>query len=409
MRAPRFLLLFAGILALVPAAARADAWVTGHGESAIEGDDTATARQRALQAAERDAVEKKLGAFIVADSQTKSFQLMKDEVLSTAQGYVTDVQVTGEKQADGVYRVDIKAHVSQGKLDESAKARHLTLEAMKYPRIGILLAEQHIGQLAPGRWWSGGGGSAAGQMVTVDQRLAENTLIGEWAADGFSFVDMDALAGKIRAANVVSNDPSANQVREISNLLDADLLIVGTSVASHLGNVSQAFGADTAGTGGLLSCRASITARVFYSDNGEILATSDESATTLALSDLVCERQATKLAVQKLSKDLEAKVLVAFNRRVMGQGRVRLKVEHIGFRALQLLKSALGSHFAVVRSVEEKSFGHGVADLDLKVDGGDAEGLAEDIAARGLGKVKVQVVGVTGNTITLDAAAPKGR
>ena len=411
MRTLRVALVLALGLSLAAAVARADdGWVTGHGEYAIAGGDTAMARERAVKAAERDAVEKKLGAFVVSDSQTKDFQLLKDQVLSTAAGYVTEMQVTSEKQDDGVYVVDIKAHVAQGKIDEDAKARHLALQAMKYPRIAILLAEQHIGQLQPARWWGPqGGGSTPGQVLTVDQRIAENTLIGDWTAQGFSFVDLDALSGKIRAANVVSTNPSADEVRQLSNLMDADVIIFGTSVASKLGNVSQDWGVATGGSAGLISCKASITARVFYADSGEILATSDQTATTMKLSDLDCEREATKLAVEKLSKDLEAKVLAAFNQREMGQGRVRLTVRHIDFAGLRLLEGALRANFRAVEAVDQKSFGHGRADLDLKVDGGDAEGLADEIATKGLGRLKVQVVGVTGNTITLDAQKAKGR
>lgn len=382
-------------------------WVECRGDVQITGGDLARARAEGLRLAQRDCVEKKFGAFVVSDTQTKDFQLLKDQVMTSAQGYVTDVQnldADGGKEENGVMVVRIKAKVSQGKIDEDAKARHLTLSAMKYPRLAVLISEQHLGQAAPSQWWGPqGGGNQAGQVITVDQRIAENTLIGEWTTAGFTFVDMDALAGKLKGANVVSTNPSANDVRTISNLLDADVILFGTSVASKQGDISAIMDDRSGQTKGMVSCKASLSMRVFNTDSGEILATGDAAKTEVRLGDLDCERIATKKATQALAKDLQAKVLTAWNKRAMGQSRVRLTVKGIDFAGLREMKGALSTNYRSVQGVDQKSFRDGVADLDLKVDGGDAEGLAEDISTKGFGKFKVKVVGVTGNTISLEA------
>ena len=395
----------AGLVAILPTASRAaDEAVEGKGEAAIVNDDKPAAKERAKKAALRDAVEKTLGTFVSASSETKDFQLMKDKVLTGATGYVSSFEVIDEKEDGGAMVVRVKAKVNQGKINDDAAAMHITLSQMKFPRMAILISEQLIGQAAPSAWWGpNGGGQQPGGMMTSDQRLVENALIGEWTAAGFSFVDMDALAGKIKAAKVVSTNPSADDVRTIGNLSDADVIIVGTAIATKQGNLSDLLN-DDKGKVNMSSCKGMITARVFNSDSGEILATGEASKTQLHIDAMVCGRLALQGATKTFAADLKTKVLEAWNKRVNGQSRIRLKVKVDGYALLKEFKNAL-PHVRGVQSVDQKAFKDNMADFDLKVDGGDAEALAGDLEGGRLGpKMKVKIVGVTSNTIDIELA-----
>jgi len=398
------LLLTLGLVSLLSAegwAAEADQSVEGRGEAAIVNGDKPAATDRATKAALRDAVERTLGTFVVADSQTKDFQLVKDKILSTSGGYVSKYEVVETKEENGAVVVRVKAVVGQGRINEDLAAKGITLSQMKYPRVAVLLAEQQINQGAPNAWWGKeGGGQNPGHVMTVDQRVAENTLIGEWSPAGFTFVDMEALAGKLRAANLVGV-PGDAQVREIANLSDADVIIVGTAVASKQGDLSKLLD-DKSGAVAMSSCKGSVTARVFNSDSGEILATSEAAKTTLHIDALVCGRNALRDATRAMGADLQKKLLEAWSKRIGGQARVRMTVKGIdALSVLKDIKNAL-ANLRGVQSVDQKAFKDGVADIDLRVDGGDTEALAGDIEAKPLGKVKMKVTGMTANTITCE-------
>lgn len=389
---------------LVSGVARADDVVetTGTGEVAVDHGDKADAKKRAQQAALRDAVEKAMGTVIVSDSETQDFELVKDRVLSTSAGYVKSFEVVEEKDAGATFIVKVKAKVGKADLDKDLQAQMLLIRQMGYPRLALLVSEQHIGQAAPSAWWGAqGGGAAPGAVVTIDQRLAENVLIEEWRPRGFTFVDLEALSGKLKAANVVSTNPSANQVRELANITEADIIIMGTAVATENGDLGKLMG-DKSGRVSMKSCTAALSLRAFNADSGEIIAAASAQKTANHVSVPTCERNALNQATKAMSAELQGKLLEVWRARQGGASRVRMTVKNIdGYGALNAFKKALAT-VRGVKGVDQKSFRNGTADLDLQVESGDTESLAGDLEGGRLGKVKARVVGVSANTIDVE-------
>ena len=384
--------------------ARADDVVetTGVGEVTVDNGDKADAKKRAEKAALRDAVEKAMGTVIVSDSETKDFELVKDRVLSTSAGYVKSFEVTEAKDAGATYVVKVKAKVGKADLDKDLQAQMLLIRQMGFPRLALLVAEQHVGQAAPSAWWgTQGGGASPGAVITIDQRLAENVLIEEWRPRGFSFVDLEALGGKLKAANVVSTNPSANQVRELANITEADVIIMGTAVATENGDLARLMG-DTSGRVSMKSCTAALSLRAFNADSGEIIAAGSAQKTFNHVSVPTCERTALSMATKTMSEELQKKILEVWRSRQGGSSRVRMTVKNLdGYGTLSAFKKALAT-VRGVQGVDQKSFRNGTADLDLQVDGGDTEALAGDLEGGRLGKVKARVVGVSANTIDVE-------
>jgi hypothetical protein len=153
----------------------------------------------------------------------------------------------------------------------------------------------------------------------------------------------------------------------------------------------------------MISCRSAISVRAFLPDSGEVIATSDAGKGSVALGELACEKMAVKATAKVLAADLEKKLLSEWNQRAMGSSRIRLRVKGIDFSGVKDLKAQLGGSFKAISLVTQRSFADGVAEFDLKVDGGDAEALADTFASKGFGKQKLKVTGATSNTITLEA------
>lgn len=393
------------VCGLADAAPQQEREVTATGEAAVLNGDVPSARRLARNNALRSAVEQTLGTTIVSDTETREFETVKDRVLAVSDGFVKSYEVVSESEEGGTVVSTLRAVVLPSSISAAAKAAQLAYRQANYPRMAVLVAEQHINQSAPVAWWGPQGAAPqAGGVLTVDQRLVENALIGAWTDVGFSFVDMDALAGKIRGASVVSTNPSANQIRELANLSDADVILVGTAVATRQGDVGQFLG-DKSGEMKMVSCVGMVNVRAFNSDSGEILATSDARKVKVNVNELSCGSEALQEAARVVAQDLRAKIVTSWSRRTMGASRVRMQVKGVdSFRTLSELKNALATALRGVRGVDQKSFGNGKADLDLRLDGGDTEALAGELDGRAVGKLKVRVVGYTPNTIDIELA-----
>jgi len=378
--------------------------VEATGEAAITGGDRGHARERAIEDAQRKAVEQAVGTLVVASSESKDFQLVNDRILTHARGYVKGYDVLEEKESGSgdtkAISVKIRAKVGTEALSSDLAAIGLMLNWMGFPRMAVLISEQHVGQTSPAAWWGpGGGGQQAGGVISVSQRLVENSLIDDWKKVGFDFVDMEALSGKLKIAAPVTVNPTGEQAKEIANLADADVIILGTAIATKQGDLGQLFN-DKSGDIQMLSCQGTVSARVFNSDSGEILATGQATKVAAHIDTVTCDKNAMLAAAKTFGADLQAKILAEWAKKQGGGARVRLHVKGIdSYGTLTAFKALLSGRG--IQAVDQKSFKDGVADLDLRIKG-KAEDIAGDMDGKAMGKVKVHVVGVTRNTIQFE-------
>ncbi len=92
--------------------------VAASGRAEIFNDNETSARKQALQNALRDAVEKGVGLLLDAKTQTENWQVIRDEVYSTAQGYITGYKTTRDERVGKVWFIEIQAKVAQGKIKD---------------------------------------------------------------------------------------------------------------------------------------------------------------------------------------------------------------------------------------------------------------------------------------------------
>ena len=104
--------------------------VLAEGRAAIGSSNTGgvlAAKQAAVALAMRNALEKTVGVYVAGTTLTHNYQLVKDEVLTHADGFVTLKEIVRTEQpGDGTVRVVIRAVVSVRPLAERLKALRLT-------------------------------------------------------------------------------------------------------------------------------------------------------------------------------------------------------------------------------------------------------------------------------------------
>jgi hypothetical protein len=111
-----YLILF---LCLCPNSLLAGQTVTAVGLSYFEPGREVIAREKALDEARRAAVEKAVGVAIEAKTVVEYFQVVKDQILSRATGYLNNIKILEEGKTEfGVYEVKIQADVEVSALVE---------------------------------------------------------------------------------------------------------------------------------------------------------------------------------------------------------------------------------------------------------------------------------------------------
>ncbi|MBC8141910.1 MAG: hypothetical protein H7Y38_10770 [Armatimonadetes bacterium] len=92
----------------------------------VETGGALAAKQTAVADALRNAVAKVAGVYVRSGSLTRNFQLVKDEILTRADGYATLSEIVRTERVGNVVRVVVRATVSTRPLAERLKALRLT-------------------------------------------------------------------------------------------------------------------------------------------------------------------------------------------------------------------------------------------------------------------------------------------
>lgn len=135
----RVLFLLAGLFAVCGEVKAAQS-VTAVGRAEIVGANKDGARNNALANAFREAVEKGIGVWVQSQTEVKDAALVRDQILTRADGYVTDHEVVKEKVEDGVMVVTIKASVAVDKIGADIRALVARVSTtMGHPSIAFVL------------------------------------------------------------------------------------------------------------------------------------------------------------------------------------------------------------------------------------------------------------------------------
>ena len=102
------------------------------------------ARNQALINAQRQAVEQGVGALIDSETISKNFQIIKDQILSSSRGFVTQYEIIeeGKTSDNAAYEVKIRAIVSDKNIRDSLTALRILHKKMGNKRLMIIYNQQ---------------------------------------------------------------------------------------------------------------------------------------------------------------------------------------------------------------------------------------------------------------------------
>lgn len=359
---------------------------TVDGVGVIVANNTAQARDQAIQDALRLAVEQAAGTMVSSETLVQNYEVLRDQVYSQSQGYIRHYEVTNETTEGNLYRVTVQAAVAMGNLKNDLAALGLLMARKKMPRVMIMVAEQNIGMHYYSYWW----GLRAG---TADLTVTENVLMQKLTGKGFHIVDHGVASKKISIKDPYKIEFLSNDaVRSIGNLYDAEVVIYGKALAKLAGSVMGS---------SMKSAQADVSLRVVNTDSGQVIASATHHAAAVHPNEVTAGAEALKLATEAISDQLLDQIVKRWSQDLSSGSLIRLEISGIpSYTHLVKFKETLQQRIRGVKGVYQRDFDAGQATLDVTVPSSSQQ-LADELALIDFGGFRVDITGLTQNTIDL--------
>ena len=364
-----------------PALASAAATVEAEGQAMVKNGDEPAARDRALEDAQRKAVESAVGTMISAETVMENYQIISDRILAKSSGYIKNYNIVSSGAENGIYKVVIKALVATGNLSSDVDAISALLKRKGMPRVFVVVPEAILGSTA----------MTTGQSGTMNMQSAESGLIAALRNAGFLIVDPDVLSGKLEISQIYrKGDVDNGMAKKIGSLSGAEVVIYGRA-AVQVSNLSV-----------LKSkvARASANIRAVNVQTGQIIAMSTlnhPKKAPAAYHDAVGTILLKKVG-EAAAADLIKQIVKQWQKDTSGATRIVLTVKGVKFRSAKQLKAAMGE-MRGVSSIQRRALKRGVAVFDVNVKAG-VENFANSLDGLKVGRKKIEITGVDGETIS---------
>ena len=110
------------------------------GSATIYSGNAGSAKNQALKNALRQAVEQGVGVFIDSNTLSQNYEVVKDEILSTSEGFVSNYDIIREGTTSGgiVYEVTLKVEVEEGRIKDKLSALRILHQKMGNKRLMLI-------------------------------------------------------------------------------------------------------------------------------------------------------------------------------------------------------------------------------------------------------------------------------
>lgn len=357
---------------------------TAEGVGVIVDNNTAQAKDQAVQDALRLAVEQAAGIMVASETLVQNYEVLRDQIYSKSQGYIRNFNIVDEKVEGNLYKVTVRASVSEGNLKDDLMALGLLIARKNKPRVMIMVAEQNVGMHYYSFWW----GVKAGH---ADIGITENTLMEKLAQKGFNVVDHAVKAGNVELAKPYRIESLSDKaVQTIGNLFDAEVVIYGRALAKLAGSVM--------GTS-MKSAQADVSLRAVNTDNGQVIAASSYHAAAVHPSEVTAGANALKIATESIADQLVAQISDRWNSDLSSGGLIQMVVSGAdSYRHLMAFKEAVQKKVSGVTGVHQRDYAAGVATIDLTATS-STQRLADEIAKLDFDEFSVAILAISQNGI----------
>jgi len=319
------------------------------------------ARDKAIENAQRNAVEEKVGVMITSVSEIENYQVKLDQILSESKGFINSYKVISEKRQGKNYKVTIEADIGVGKLRDRMSAVDLIMLRKSKPRLMFIFSDR-------------------------DQKnaIAEAAMARYFLAQGFKVIDADS-AKIIKGSEDLRNlTIDRKGIKKIAHTYSAEIIILGkveiVTKSFKMGDVE------------ISGNEVTVSGKVMNGDTGEVIATDSK----VRKGEV---KATTEEVAKELAKGMKEEILERWSSELTNVATVALEVSGLkSYRDLTRFKELLSAEAKGVKHVLQRSYSNGEVELDVEIRG-NTQSLADDIAAITMNGKTIKIVKITQNKI----------
>jgi hypothetical protein len=227
----------------------------------------------------RNAVEQGAGAEIASYSKTKDFVLVKDEIMSRANGYISEYNIIKKSEKDGIWTVKISAKVKVGKMTSDWGEIALLIKQKGHPKVLVMIKDKIDGRV-------------------IDSEQANSIVVDYFLGKGMRLVDKDQVkevdAKEIKAATIKNN---LSKLVALAQRYKAQLVVTGTVTASYV-KKENLYGQP------FIFYSADATIKVYRTDDAQLLFQKAWTLNQMNLGQASSKDSAAKKAIKKITDQL---------------------------------------------------------------------------------------------------------
>ncbi|EWH11596.1 hypothetical protein DS2_03770 [Catenovulum agarivorans DS-2] len=347
--------LCASLLLAFSAQVYAGKVVVAKGVADIQPGKVAQAYKVALENAKRAAIEQAVGTIIESRTLVENFQMVSDQVMTSASGRLKNYRVLQEgKTDDGLYEVTIQAEADVDELINQVDQFQKALKWQKKPRVTVVIDNFSV------------------EKNAVSAEQVRNYLIEQLSDDKFPVYDL-------------TND---TQLR--------GGFVIHLNVAKQQ-NQSEYQGMK------LTSNELAINARLTRADDSKIMATASGIKTLPGASSSKASKRAAKIIVKDIWKDLRKKLTASWEDEQYAARNVQLNIIDLNsLDQAQSVVKAIKSTLAGVKDIELVQYESAKTEYQLQYRGWP-EQLADEFKSAVFSQrhFHAKVVSLAGNQLTI--------
>jgi len=289
--------------------------VTGTG--VIIKNDDASAREKAIEESLVAAVGLVFADQIPLDLLISNFEILNDILYANTDTFINGYRVLTETKYKNLYRVVVQVRVSIPKVKNQLSGMGIMHGDKTMPRVLFLISEKNFEDLLPRYWWQAG--------AHLVETSSEITMAEVMQKKGFIIASHSA-APQLPENEVLldSPDPGNQTAMAFGARYQAEVVIIGNA---HAEETQNKMGEE------LLAFKGILLARAIRAENGEEIATTFQTGTSVNSDEIAGGLEAMSRASAKAAEDLSLQIAAAFEQRKKQSTKIMILVKGTNYLA----------------------------------------------------------------------------
>lgn len=343
---------------------------------AVEGDKQRT-MDRAKREARRQAVEQGAGTLITSTSVVADFELVSDEITSSAKGVITKEKWGELKIAGGVAKITLEAKVRP---EAAASAVCQSVKQNHDPKIAAVIVEKRGKEDSD---WK------------IERGVVESMIVGRLVENCFTMVEPGVRVTKVSAQGDLDQE-TINKIVENAN---AKFVLLGSAKMIEANTEGTLLGKTK-----MKSFSISANLKLVDVDTNQIIAVTSGQTQVLGISpDHAMKAKGGEKTYGMLDKqlsDLFTAVVEKWSKDAVNASKVEVIVKNVAnYKSMRSLQKQMEKAFSK-GSVAKRGLKNKKAVFFVDVEGG-ADEFAAEMEGKKIGKLSVEVLEVVRGKVIL--------